>query len=377
MSSVKTDRQSNFELLRIVAMLMIIAHHISYHGALAPTGEVISFNAYWLQLMVVGGKIGVNLFVMISGYFSVTAKSFKPAKAVQLWLQLLFYSLLTFFADRVYSVFNQNVNGLNLQGIGSSFFPVINNSWWFASAFFALFMLSPFINKMLVSLNSTEYLKMLAVMFVMWTLIYTFALKNYQMNHLLWFIFVYSLGGYIRLYGGKRLFSKKYMYFISAIVSLLTLAGLKLLFEYCGVNSETVNDYKAIFYKSENSLPILFVSVCVFLLFKNLDIKRSRFINTLASAAFGVYLIHDSVFVREMLKSHVFKVYRVGDSPLIPYTIAIVLAIYISCAILELLRIYILEKNYMKLVNILTDKLSPLFNGVLTKTAARGEDKRE
>ena len=96
-------RQSNFELLRIVAMVMIIFHHFAYHGGFVWDFSTITIEHLWYNLIIMGGKIGVNIFVLISGYFLILNKDkivnlFR--KMLKLWGQIFFYSLL-FFASTV------------------------------------------------------------------------------------------------------------------------------------------------------------------------------------------------------------------------------------------------------------------------------------
>lgn len=73
----KTKRQSNFELLRILAMVMIILFHVQIHG---PQPILTADNAFFASPMIykrlllfeVGiplGMIGNGLFMVISGYF--------------------------------------------------------------------------------------------------------------------------------------------------------------------------------------------------------------------------------------------------------------------------------------------------------------------
>ena len=66
-----TKRQSNIELLRIVAMLLIIAHHFSLHGGFVFSTASITVNRLWIQFIQIGGEIGINVFVLISGYFLI------------------------------------------------------------------------------------------------------------------------------------------------------------------------------------------------------------------------------------------------------------------------------------------------------------------
>ena len=67
----KPARNAAFELLRIIAMLFIIAHHFYVHGgfsSISPTNKAL------MTFFEFGGKFGVAIFVMISGYFLVNSK---------------------------------------------------------------------------------------------------------------------------------------------------------------------------------------------------------------------------------------------------------------------------------------------------------------
>ncbi|MGN0729318.1 acyltransferase family protein [Treponema sp.] len=96
---IKT-RQSNFELLRIFAMVMIVASHLAVHGVqqvlldskyLAYTGG--SFvNQLFTCFLPAGGGIGVALFFMITGFFMCRKENSSVKKVV---VQAVFYSILT------------------------------------------------------------------------------------------------------------------------------------------------------------------------------------------------------------------------------------------------------------------------------------------
>ena len=86
-------RQSNFELMRIAAMLLILAGHFGAHSGFEFPQDRLTFNRLWIELFEIGGNISVNVFVLLSGYFRIEARGFKTAKLIQLWLQLFFYSM--------------------------------------------------------------------------------------------------------------------------------------------------------------------------------------------------------------------------------------------------------------------------------------------
>lgn len=70
---IKVERHSNFELLRIIAMIMIIGHHLVVHGIQKFSGEAISYgniiNKIFINILNCGGEVGVALFFMITGFF--------------------------------------------------------------------------------------------------------------------------------------------------------------------------------------------------------------------------------------------------------------------------------------------------------------------
>ena len=134
-------RQSNFELLRILAMVIIIAHHFAFHSGFEFPNDRLSINRLWIQFILIGGKIGVNIFILISGYFLVLAKQRKTSKVLKLWGQLFFYSII------IYIVFV--VSGevaFDIKGLIKSLAPITFCQWWFASTYFVLYLLTPFIN---------------------------------------------------------------------------------------------------------------------------------------------------------------------------------------------------------------------------------------
>lgn len=95
----KTVRNSNFELLRILAMIMIVAHHFAVHSAL-DVSTMSYANNLWISFLRNGGKLGVNIFIMISGYFLISSKKYKSSNILKLYLKMLIYGLILFLVYR-------------------------------------------------------------------------------------------------------------------------------------------------------------------------------------------------------------------------------------------------------------------------------------
>ena len=93
-------RQSNFELLRIIAMCMIIAMHYMTKGMQLPKLSVdTSLHNVAFRLLFAFCASAVNIYVFISGYFAIDTK-WSIGKLIRLWLQVLLAEPLVLFMLR-------------------------------------------------------------------------------------------------------------------------------------------------------------------------------------------------------------------------------------------------------------------------------------
>ena len=73
----RQKRSSNFELLRILTMLCIIAHHYVVNSGITEKitqSNVLQWNSVFALIFGWGGKTGINVFVLITGYFMCKSK---------------------------------------------------------------------------------------------------------------------------------------------------------------------------------------------------------------------------------------------------------------------------------------------------------------
>lgn len=75
-------RDSNLEFYRIITMLLIVAHHYVVNSGVMDLmyKNPFSANAIFLFIFGMWGKIGINCFVLITGYFmckrTITVRKF-------------------------------------------------------------------------------------------------------------------------------------------------------------------------------------------------------------------------------------------------------------------------------------------------------------
>lgn len=69
-------------------------------------------------------------------------------------------------------------------------------------------------------------------------------------------------------------------------------------------------------------VPLL--AVCLFLFFKDMEFSFNKFINRIAVCTFGVYLLHESPFIRPLIWGRVFDVYSLYQSKWFPAVSALI-----------------------------------------------------
>ena len=292
-----------------------------------------------------GGKIGVDIFVLISGYFLINSKGISLKKIFKYLGQVVFYSI-TIFA--LFNIFG--ITQFKIKNFIKALFPITFREYWFASTYFVLFLLHPFLNKFLHVIDKNLYQKLILLLIFCWSIIPTIMNSQYESNSLLWFITLYIIAGYIQLYGLNNKVKLKHYLILFIIFYTLTyfstiiliLLGTKVAFFANHINA---------FYE-QNDFNIFLVSLTLFMVFVNLKMKYNKWINIIASASFGVYLIHDNNLVRPFLWETIFKNYLYQNSLLlIPYSIITVFLVYVVCTLIDLIRKLIFEKAYMRIIN--------------------------
>lgn len=310
--SAKANRSSNFELLRIICMVLIIAHHFALHSDFS--ANTSSFNSDVIKLFSAFGKVGVNVFVLITGYFLVESK-FKIRRLINVVALTVFYSVATYLSVTLFTskdfVFSDFVH---------RFFPIYYDEYWFVKCFVAFSLLSPFINKMLHALTRSQHALLIALLLLMQVCTWR-TTPYFTFSKIGWFITLYIMAAYVRLYPNK-IFDNK-------LISGISFIGFSALTVW--LSNPTL----------ESDLFCLAASASLFCLFKSINISSHRLINLLGRVTFGIYLIHDSKIVRPRLWNNILKtsIHTHLDTFWL-YAILCVLIVFIACMLIELVRIF-------------------------------------
>lgn len=238
-------------------------------------------------------------------------------------------------------------------------FQFANASGYFECSFLIFYLFVPFMNKFINSVNKEEYKRFVILLLFMFTGLSTFFRNVVIFGEVFWFMAVYFIGGYLRIYPPE--WSKKLGPSIKLLIISLFISYSFALFVIYKLSEYQINNVHYAFFVSDaNKLGAVLVSVFLFTTFKNIKIKYSKFINLVASTTFGVLLIHaNSNAQRQFMWKdllHVDANYCLPISILIPKTIITVCGVFICCSILDMIRIYLVEKplfeNFDKVQNV-------------------------
>lgn len=320
-------------------MLLIVAHHyVVNSGLIAEEGPVLSSptstRSVFLLLFGAWGKIGINCFVMITGYFmcksKITAKKF--VKLVGEWF---FYRYLIHF---IFVVAGYEV--LSLKSCIEIIMPITQISQNFTACFVIFWLFIPFLN-ILIS-NMTERQHMYLLILTAFTYIFIGTVHRVTMNYISWFMVLYLISSYIRIYPKKWMNS-------NAICGVLLLFSIALSAASVVVCAKT--GYSVfMFVTDSNTFLAVMVGVFAFLYFKNIKIPYSKFINTIGASTFGVLLIHaHSDAMRQWLWKDILDVVGHYNDKLMPfYSIGCVVCIFIVCILIDIVRISLIEMPFFQ-----------------------------
>lgn len=306
-------------------MLLIITHHYSVHGGWGYSYG-FSIHKFYIQSLSMGGKVGVNLFVLVSGYF-LCDRQIKINAISRVLFQTWFYSvviMLIFLSQQP----------LNIKEVITSLLPF---GYWFVNSFLCLIAFSPLLNIIINNINKRKH----AFLIFISTIIVITPILNGSIGNVGFFAYLYFVGAYLKRYCEHITISWKTL-MMTMILSIAAILASMVFLDMASLHNK-IFDHPLFFIKM-NSPFIIILSVSVFVLFKQIKIKNRRFINSVSSLMFGVYLIHDNNLVRPFIWGRLFNVSQYeNSSSLYSYSIIVITSIFISCTLLEFTRKYIFD----------------------------------
>lgn len=333
-------RDSNIELYRCIVMVLIVAHHYVMHsGVLTLMGaNLTSANSIYLYLFGMWGKIGINCFVLITGYYMCLSK-ITTHKLLKLLFEVEFYKVVIGFM-----FFLGKEHPYSLRDYLSWLLPVTDVSNAFVDCFFVFYLFIPFLNVLINAMSQKQHLLLLALclfVFSLWPQLYVFRVDS---NYVVWFCIVYFIAAYIRKYKVDELRTYPCWGLLALLMVIIACTSVIVL-------TLLGKQWPYFFIHDCNKLLALLISVFTFMFFKHLPVRNSRVINNVGATTFGVLLIHDCNWdMRHWLWVDVCKNAEWYSNNVYVHSVLCVVGVFVICSLIDFLRINFLERPLFELL---------------------------
>lgn len=281
-ATARLRRNGGIELLRVIAMSLIVIWHFQLHGG--------GFDAVpWTRVLGPVTNVAVPLFVAISGYFGIRS-GWRPV--VRLAVIVLLFEAADLAAVYLYKG-NVNLGDYWWRAFTQ---PLTNSGYWFVNSYFALMLVSPLLNKGLEAMSRFE-LRRLALVLLIVDAIFFWIPERTQAGigyNAYYFVLLYVWGAWARREEWLARQSN------GRLVTLLALALALNIASHCfmilrwtpqGLLFDSTIGFNWMACRYTNPF-LVTEAVLLLALFSRFDL-RSRIVHMLAGASFGVYLVQE------------------------------------------------------------------------------------
>lgn len=315
-----SERNHGIELLRIFAMLLAAVLHILKKGGVitASEGNLAAYSTVWL--LEAAAYCAVNCYALISGYvgYSDGPKPLRLARCIELWLQVVFYSVIitTFYCIA-------GVGSVGVSDFADAFLPVTSKQYWYFTAYIGMFFFIPLLNALVRRLNRRALVSLCIMLIAVFSLYDTFAsfwkkdpLALVGGHSPLWLGVLYIFGAAMKKLRVPESMSSKKALLIYASAAVFTA-----LFKITG--DRLLRFVPGSLFVRDTSPTVLLCAAALLVAFARFKPGRklTEFAVLFAPAAFGVYLLHVSPLVFEHVIGNRFAFIGRLPFPLIPFAV--------------------------------------------------------
>lgn len=327
----RRGRQSNFELLRIVAMLMVVAHHFVRYAE--PPLEAYPFDGRWLFFYMLdsGGEVGVDVFLGISLWF-LSARDLSMHTVRRHLIKT--EAILLSYSIPLYLIFRGDAQRVPTYYALSSLFPLTSSLWWFMTSYAFLLLMLPFLLRGLRALGQRMHAELVYLVIASAFALPMLPFAALPFSGLTAFFCLAIVIAYLRWYPNP-LTSRREAGWILLLASFLVNVGLGVMVKL-DPSSLTNNDPMR-WQWYPGSLTVVGEALGLILLFGRMSVQ-SRTINFVARSTVGVYLLHEHPLVKGLIwKACPFKAVF-ESSWWLPRTVAVVVGVFVACAAVDMMR---------------------------------------
>ena len=296
-------RNPSFELLRVISMLMILTLHYNARAdVLLHLGVPASAVNIFANIMEAFAITGVNVYVLISGYF-LSKRRVKLSRLISLICQVYFYTLLISVVMAAVGASSAIRYG-SLYRIAEYIFPISSEHYWFVTAYVIMYVLAPVMNAAVDKLSRKQIKTVILLLLVWFCFVKSivpvlFPTDKFGYDYG-WFICLYLIAAYIRKYDVVLFYNARNSCVVF-LISCAVIATMSISLYYINLNHGGFAHFQEVpfnynfFFTLTGSLGLF----SFFRFFKMREGKAADLVRFVGPLTFGVYLIHMHVEIRE------------------------------------------------------------------------------
>lgn len=295
---MKTERNSSIELLKLIAMIMIvISHSLPRYGAYESyidfSAARMGFSNLILYVFYYFGQIGNAIFIVCSSWFLLESNKTKLEKIRYIYADTFLFSILWLV---IVVLLGFNVSAKLLV---KSLLPVLCKNNWFISCYIIFYLLHPLLNFCIKRINQRQHLSVVLFGGGIYSVLATLWSDTYYYTYVVGFILLYLIVAYIKLYAKEFSDSAKYNRYV-LIAASCVLVMLISFTQFLGTRLEFFSN-QMLKWNCFNNPLIILIAVALLNLFKAKNFFH-RGINEVMSVSLLIYIIHENILFREYIK---------------------------------------------------------------------------
>lgn len=356
-------RISSVELLKIIAIILIILSHIvqtfSPDNIFTPYKDFMMDLSYAttntqffiLSLFRTFGALGNTIFFVCSAWFLLENDTMKPKKIFRLIFEIWVVSVIILLI----TLCNQSIP-IDTKNIIRSFVPTISNNNWYLTCYILFYAVHPFLNQIIKTMKQPQLLRTTITLSILYIGFNFLKPDLFFTSYLILWCTIYFIIAYVKIYLRDFSEHKKNSYLFLGI-GILGHILLMMIINFLGLKISFFHD-KLLYFGSSSSPFFLIIAISSL----QLALQRKTYhksINYIASLSILIYIIHENIILRTYYRPYILNaIYQQdGYNNILLWVILLAFVISIFSFILSVIFQYIFDKKLFHLC----DKLYDLF----------------
>lgn len=300
--STKKERNSGIELLKIIAIVLIVISHVVY--TLKTVNPYISYNGYVVDLSIATadiwkfilaifsyfGALGNSIFFICSAWFLLRSSKYNKQKWFFMLCEIWFVSMFIFVVMLI--IRKGDISG---EIFLNSIMPTTFASNWYLTCYLLFWPIHPLLNVVINKLDKQHLFRISTALFVIYACFNFIKKDSFFPSTIILWITIYFVMAYIQLYLKNFADSVKYN-FVLLLVGFVGWFGIAFMANFLGLHISFLSD-KVLRWQTNYNPFLIILAIALFNLMRKLTFTN-KIVNYISSLSLLVYIIHENIVLR-------------------------------------------------------------------------------